>query len=47
MTEDRVYRSCLARAEALIELERCSGTQLDPAVVVALRAVIAAVPAGR
>ena len=34
MTEDRVYRSGLARAEALIELERCSGTQLDPAVVV-------------
>jgi diguanylate cyclase (GGDEF)-like protein len=47
MTEDRVYRSGLARAEALIELERCSGTQLDPAVVAALRAVIAAVPAGR
>jgi diguanylate cyclase (GGDEF)-like protein len=47
MTEDRVYRSGLARTEALIELERCSGTQLDPDVVAALRAVIAAVPAGR
>ncbi len=47
MTEDRVYRSGLARTEALIELERCSGTQLDPVVVAALRAVVAAVPAGR
>ncbi len=47
MTEDRVYRSGLARVEALIELERCSGTQLDPAVVAALRAVVASVPAGR
>ncbi|MDX6376626.1 MAG: hypothetical protein QOE98_929 [Gaiellaceae bacterium] len=47
MTEDRVYRSGLARIEGLIELERCSGTQLDPAVVAALRAVVDAVPAGR
>ena len=47
MTEDRVYRSGLARVEALIELDRCAGTQLDPVVVAALRAVVAAVPAGR
>jgi two-component system, cell cycle response regulator len=47
MTEDRVYRAGLARREALVELERCSGTQLDPAVVASLKAVLAAFPTPR
>ena len=33
MTSDRVYRARLSREEALAELERCSGTQFDPAIV--------------
>jgi diguanylate cyclase (GGDEF)-like protein/putative nucleotidyltransferase with HDIG domain len=33
MTSDRVYRRSLSRAEALAELERCAGSQFDPAVV--------------
>jgi len=33
MTSDRVYRASLSREEALAELERCSGTQFDPAIV--------------
>ena len=33
MTSDRVYRARLSRDEALAELERCSGTQFDPAIV--------------
>ena len=36
MTSDRVYRGRLTQAEALAELERCAGTQFDPAVVAAL-----------
>ena len=39
MTEDRVYRLGLPTATALAEIERCSGTQFDPACV---RALIAA-----
>jgi HD-GYP domain-containing protein (c-di-GMP phosphodiesterase class II) len=41
MTSDRVYRRRLDTAEALAELERCAGTQFDPAVVEAFRAVLA------
>jgi diguanylate cyclase (GGDEF)-like protein/putative nucleotidyltransferase with HDIG domain len=37
MTNDRVYRTKVTRAEALAEIEGCSGTQFDPAVVAALR----------
>ncbi len=40
MTTDRPYRRALSPAAALAELERCSGTQFDPAVVRALRAVL-------
>ena len=47
MTEERVYRSGLARDEALVELERSSGTQLDPDVVAALKAVLVAFPTPR
>lgn len=33
MTHTRPYRAAISVAEALVELERCSGTQFDPAVV--------------
>src|SRR5205823_6458 len=36
MTTDRAYRKAMSREEALAELERCAGTQFDPAVVEAL-----------
>jgi putative nucleotidyltransferase with HDIG domain len=36
MTTDRSYRKALAVTDALAELERCAGTQFDPAVVTAL-----------
>jgi diguanylate cyclase (GGDEF)-like protein/putative nucleotidyltransferase with HDIG domain len=36
MTSDRVYRGRLTQDDALAELERCAGTQFDPAVVAAL-----------
>jgi diguanylate cyclase (GGDEF)-like protein/putative nucleotidyltransferase with HDIG domain len=44
MTTDRVYRAKVTRAEALAEIERCAGTQFDPAVVVALREELEAAP---
>jgi HD-GYP domain-containing protein (c-di-GMP phosphodiesterase class II) len=40
MTTDRPYRKARATHEALEELERCAGTQFDPAVVAALAAVV-------
>jgi len=33
MTSDRVYRGSLSREDALAELERCAGSQFDPAIV--------------
>jgi HD-GYP domain-containing protein (c-di-GMP phosphodiesterase class II) len=39
MTTDRSYRKARSSAEALAELERCSGTQFDPQVVAAVVAV--------
>jgi diguanylate cyclase (GGDEF)-like protein/putative nucleotidyltransferase with HDIG domain len=42
LTADRVYRAKRSRFEALAEMERCSGTQFDPAVVAALRDDLAA-----
>ena len=33
MTSDRPYRKKMSQADALIEIERCSGTQFDPKVV--------------
>jgi diguanylate cyclase (GGDEF)-like protein/putative nucleotidyltransferase with HDIG domain len=42
MTSSRLYRPALSHDEALAEIERCSGTQFDPHVVSALRAVIGA-----
>ncbi|MDQ3993050.1 MAG: diguanylate cyclase [Actinomycetota bacterium] len=41
MTSDRVYRARLTEAEALAELDRCAGSQFDPAVVAALTAELA------
>ena len=35
MTSERAYRERLSEREALAELERCAGTQFDPAVVAA------------
>jgi diguanylate cyclase (GGDEF)-like protein/putative nucleotidyltransferase with HDIG domain len=40
MTSDRPYRKALPREEAVAELQRCSGTQFDPAVVEALIAAL-------
>jgi response regulator RpfG family c-di-GMP phosphodiesterase len=42
MTRPRVFRDAIGPAEALLELERCSGSQFDPLVVDAFRRVIAA-----
>jgi HD-GYP domain-containing protein (c-di-GMP phosphodiesterase class II) len=39
MTTDRPYRAARTRAEAVAELQRCSGTQFDPQVVEALMLV--------
>jgi HD-GYP domain-containing protein (c-di-GMP phosphodiesterase class II) len=36
MTSDQAWRPKLTADEALAELQRCSGTQFDPAVVTAL-----------
>ncbi|HEX7474355.1 MAG TPA: HD domain-containing phosphohydrolase, partial [Dehalococcoidales bacterium] len=33
MVTRRVYRSTMSQNEALIELERCSGTQFDPGII--------------
>jgi putative nucleotidyltransferase with HDIG domain len=40
MTEDRVYRPGLPTATALAEIERCAGTQFDPACVQAMIAAV-------
>src|SRR5512132_1416777 len=40
MTRPRVFRDAIAPHDALLELERCSGTQFDPLVVDAFRRVI-------
>lgn len=42
MTRPRVFRDAIGPAEAMLELERCSGSQFDPGVVDAFRRVIAA-----
>jgi len=41
MVTDRPYRRAMPREEALAELGRCAGTQFDPDVVEAFRAVLA------
>ena len=48
MTSDRPYRPAMSSREAMDEIERCAGTQFDPAVVAALlRTTAAAVGAAR
>jgi HD-GYP domain-containing protein (c-di-GMP phosphodiesterase class II) len=41
MTTDRPYRRAMDRADALAELDRCSGTQFDPEVLKVFLAVLA------
>ena len=45
MTTTRAYREAMPVSEALDELEHCAGTQFDPRVVAAFRAVLADVAA--
>jgi response regulator RpfG family c-di-GMP phosphodiesterase len=40
MTRPRVFRDAISPADALLELQRCSGTQFDPLVVDAFRRVV-------
>jgi HD-GYP domain-containing protein (c-di-GMP phosphodiesterase class II) len=40
MTTDRAYRAARSAGEALAEMELCAGTQFDPDVVAALKAVV-------
>ena len=40
MTRPRVFRNAVSPAEALAELERCAGTQFDPAVVAAFKQIV-------
>jgi putative two-component system response regulator len=40
MTRPRVFRDAIGPREALLEVERCSGTQFDPVVVSAFRRVL-------
>ena len=40
MTRPRVFRTAVSPAEALAELERCAGTQFDPAVVAAFKGIV-------
>jgi putative nucleotidyltransferase with HDIG domain len=41
MTTTRSYRAAMSRADALAELERCSGSQFDPRIVASLARVVA------
>ncbi len=41
MTSDRPYRAAIEAPDALVELERCVGTEFDPAVVRAFTAMLA------
>jgi HD-GYP domain-containing protein (c-di-GMP phosphodiesterase class II) len=45
MTLDRPYRAAVSEEEAIAELVRHSGTQFDPEVVAALRALNRIAPA--
>jgi putative nucleotidyltransferase with HDIG domain len=40
MTRPRVFRDAVTPEEALVEIERCSGTQFDPRVVQTLKSLI-------
>ncbi len=43
MTRSRVFRDAMTSSEALLELERCSGTQFDPLIVEAFAKVMKAI----
>ena len=47
MVADRPYREARSEDEAMAELERCAGSQFDPAVVAAFKAVMDRRPAAR
>jgi len=47
MTTNRPYRAALPVSDAVAELERCSGSQFDPAVVEALLRTVAKHPEHR
>jgi HD-GYP domain-containing protein (c-di-GMP phosphodiesterase class II) len=40
MTSDRPYRKALRPADAVAEIDRCSGTQFDPRVVAAFMSMV-------
>ena len=40
MTRPRVFRDAISPREALLEIERCAGTQFDPVVVAAFKRVV-------
>jgi response regulator RpfG family c-di-GMP phosphodiesterase len=40
MTRSRVFRDAITPREALLELERCAGTQFDPAVVALFKRIV-------
>ena len=40
MTSDRSYRRAMSAEVAVAELDQCSGSQFDPAVVEAVRDVV-------
>ena len=42
MTSDRPYSVAMLPERALEEIERCAGSQFDPEVAAALRAVVTA-----
>jgi HD-GYP domain-containing protein (c-di-GMP phosphodiesterase class II) len=42
MTSNRLYREPLGRENALLEVERCQGTQFDPEVVQAFLVAVGA-----
>ena len=44
MTSERVYRKPLAESDAVAELERCAGSQFDPAIVEAFSEELGLVP---
>jgi putative nucleotidyltransferase with HDIG domain len=44
MTTNRPYRSAMPVADAIAELQRCSGAQFDPAVVAAMARIVARRP---
>jgi HD-GYP domain-containing protein (c-di-GMP phosphodiesterase class II) len=45
MTTNRSYRQAMPVADALAELQRCSGAQFDPAVIAALAGIVVSRPA--